>query len=395
MANKIAFSDRQVQALRSTSARIELTDITCRGLTIRVTPNQVKTWSLSQRKDGVRYRITLGTYPDMSLVEARAAADLERKAIHDGRPGTGRKEKAKTPKTFDTLAARYIEDHAKPNMKSWDHEVSYLKRPRAEFGSRDPGTLRRSEIKTFLEPLARDYKVTANRTQAAISRVLGWGVEKDFLPANVLAGAKRVGGREARRDRTLDAAEIKHLWGNLDKDGSPVSPLVATAIRLVLVSAQRPQEIAGLRRDELIDPDGPNPLAQLGPDRMKSGVAHSWPLSPLALTLVKSMLTAQRTDAPSRFIFPAPRDPKSESGKARGDKPITRAALSKALRRFCGHFKVRPFTTHDLRRTANSIASAEGIPIEHSERLLSHRLPGLSATYTGLQQLILQIGAMP
>jgi integrase len=379
VVTKIALTDRYIKGVQAAEQRLEVTDLTCRGLTFRVTTKGVKSFSLVAKIEGKFHRITLGQYPVMSLAQARARADEARKALSEGRGTNAQPAEAGAPKTFEALTVEYLEN-AK-GKKSFDHDVNCLKRPRAAFARRDPATLRRKEIEEFIKSLALDYKVMANRTQAAISRVLSFGVEKEYFPANVLAGAKRFGGKEKSRTRTLDASEIKKLWLYLDLDGSPVTPLVGLAIKLVLISAQRPGEISGLSQDELIDLEGPKPIAELPDDRMKTGIAHSWPLTQTALALVKTALAMRRSDAPSRFVFAARRDPESSASQARGDRPISRAALGRALQRFCAQYQMKPFTPHDLRRTANSIASAEKIPLEYSDRLLSHRLPGQQKTY--------------
>lgn len=380
VTNKLVFTDRHIKALRSTGERIELTDITCRGLTIRVTPNQVKTWSLSVRRGGERYRVTLGQYPDVPLTEARSKADKARASIAEGRTTKASKRKADRPKNYEALVTSFLEDIKAQKIHA--HYVNCLKRPRAEFGRLDPDKIDREDIKDFIKALAKNHPVMANRTQAAICRVFNWAVDEKYARVNPILHMKRT-AKEESRERTLDSDEIKTFWTKIDEDGSPVSPLVGLSLKLVLISAQRPGEISGLRHDELIDKVGPQPIAEIPGERMKAGKKHSWPITATAANLIESafaMQSASRvksTKAKSQFIFPARRE--REAGAERGDKPITRNALSHALRRFCAHFGLKPFTAHDLRRTANSIASAEGILMEHSERLLAHKLPGQQA----------------
>src|SRR5262245_64021571 len=75
---------RTVASLRAPSdrPRIEYFDAEVPGLSLRITSDGVKTWSLLYRHHGRRRRLTLGRYPDCKLAEARggsqpARADLQ------------------------------------------------------------------------------------------------------------------------------------------------------------------------------------------------------------------------------------------------------------------------------------------------------------------------------
>ena len=56
-----------------------------KGLYFRIKPTGSKGWILRYQLDGRRRDMGLGSYPDVSLAEARKKAEEARKARHDGR----------------------------------------------------------------------------------------------------------------------------------------------------------------------------------------------------------------------------------------------------------------------------------------------------------------------
>ena len=51
--------------------RIDITDSVTQGLNLRITSNGVKSWCFAYRYGGKQRRMTLGRYPDISLIKAR------------------------------------------------------------------------------------------------------------------------------------------------------------------------------------------------------------------------------------------------------------------------------------------------------------------------------------
>lgn len=60
---------------------------------------------------------------------------------------------------------------------------------------------------------------------------------------------KRSGGKEQGRDRVLAPAEIKTVWTNID--ACNMTDEIRRAIKLVLVTAQRPGEVIGMHSSEI------------------------------------------------------------------------------------------------------------------------------------------------
>ena len=77
-AMQTVLSDRHVKSLKPASRRYDVRDAALPGLTIRVDANGTRVWSVIVSRGGIRQRVTIGRYPEVSLSEARRKAE-ERK----------------------------------------------------------------------------------------------------------------------------------------------------------------------------------------------------------------------------------------------------------------------------------------------------------------------------
>jgi len=93
------------------------------GLWLRVTANDVRTWTVFYRDKNARQkRLTLGRYPAVKLVDARELArNAQRTVAHGGDPVV-EKRAAREVLTFGKLAEKYLEDYAKLSKKSWEED---------------------------------------------------------------------------------------------------------------------------------------------------------------------------------------------------------------------------------------------------------------------------------
>src|SRR2546426_4268767 len=107
--------------------RVDYFDNATAGLSLRVTSNGVRTWTVFYRdQHGRQKRLTLGRYPAVKLVDARELArEAQRKVAHGGDPVV-EKCAARDVLTFGELAKEYINGHAKPNKWSWQEDERQL-----------------------------------------------------------------------------------------------------------------------------------------------------------------------------------------------------------------------------------------------------------------------------
>ena len=78
--NRLRLNDRSVQALKAGHRVIDYPDSVQRGLVLRVWPSGEKTWGVRYWWDGKSTRLSLGSYPEISLKDARDRAAEARRA---------------------------------------------------------------------------------------------------------------------------------------------------------------------------------------------------------------------------------------------------------------------------------------------------------------------------
>ncbi len=365
-------------AKAESSKRLELTDSACPGLCLRVS-GKIKTWAfLARPKGGKPVRLTLGRYPDVSLAKARAAAGAHRAKLFDGKDIVAEaKEARRQGVTFGDLADRYLA-HVERTKASWKNDKGYLQRPLKAWRDKPAASLTRGDFADLLSEIAEAAPVSANRTQSVLRTMFGFAVDHDLIKENVLAGAKKFGGREVAKDRLLSDAEIKTLWWALEDPLSDTSRPIELALRTILLTCARPGEVAGMRVDEL-ELEAPSPQWTLPGSRVKNGRAHIIPLSPLAVETIKEALNDKRRgiDGESPYVF---------ASKWASTDAIARHSLSQATRRICADpFNIgkglKPFTPHDLRRTGATLCRAAGVSRDTVRALLNHIEGSITGVY--------------
>jgi integrase len=102
-------------------------------------------------------------------------------------------------------------------------------------------------------------------------------------------GMPRPGGTEKSRRRKLDDREIRIFWKKLTR--SRLNVEVRIALKLILVTAQRPGEVALAARSEF---DLERRIWTIPAERSKNGQQHEVPLSDLAPTLIRHQAAVWR-----------------------------------------------------------------------------------------------------
>jgi integrase len=355
--------------------RLDVYDEKTGGLMLRVTDSGVKTFSFKYKIKGTQKqaRVTIGEYPKVSLDQARKTAEGYRDDLRAGKDprlekGTQIKVTATmATKTFDEVADEYLENYSKPNLSSWKNDVQLLRRPRAKWGRRPFASITDDEAMEFLEEVADDAPVQANRTQSKLYQLWKWAKlpGRKYVKVNVFEGLPAQ-GQEHRRERVLDDSEIKTLWVGLEDPDCPGEDGVKGALKLILSTMVRPGQAAGALVDEMHKLKSKEPQWHIPKIRVKKRRDIIVPLNDVAVRIINK---AVKEDGQT-VLFPSRYEERGELqrnslAQALNGRPNQRIGIREFL-------KMEHFTPHDLRRTAATLARRAGAPRPDVKATLDH-----------------------
>jgi integrase len=273
--------------------------------------------------------------------------------------------------SFEELAYQWVEKWAKLNRKTWQEAKRQLETDAIPAWSKKKAyDIKRKDVIELIESIMdRGSPIMANRTLQLVKQVFKFGVQRGIIDASPAVAIDKP-AKEIRRDRVLTDDEIKAFWTGMDK--TMMTPDVAIALKLCLVTAQRRAEVAGMRRVE-IDGD----WWTIPKERTKNGKAHRVPLSPLAKKLIGQ---ASGND----YLFPSPR----KQGPAGETIPIEPRALTNAITKNRNRkvddeliWDFGRFCAHDLRRTAATKMAEIGVSRFDIKKILNHSDHEVTAVY--------------
>ena len=386
MTSATNLTDAFVAAAKPMAGRqVEFPDAKVRGLALRVSAKGKKSWTFRFRNmDGRQRRLTLGSYPATPLVKARAMALDAMRDTHNGKdPASERRaEKAraglKTIRTVSDLADDYFaaarlgrhRNEARPKRESTlKLEQDYFDRLlRPKFGSLEVNELLRPDLQRFLDTTGRDAPSAARQCRNIIRQIYNFGIRREVTDKNPAQFADVP--KSKSRERVLTDAEVKAIWAVCDDPDAvkeiDLSKTMALAIQFALATLQRGNEVCGATIDEF---DLEARTWTISGARTKNHRAHVVPLSDLALRIVSEALSLpahqrdekQANDRPLFFVL-------------RSSQPLTRRALTRAMKRITNHQKIKDATPHDFRRTGSTAMTSErlGIPRFHVSAVLNH-----------------------
>lgn len=297
-------SDAKVRAAKSRANAYKLTD--SNRLFLLVTPSGGKLWRWHYTYDGKQKSMAFGAYPLVSLGDARSKRDEAYTTLCEGRdPAILKRLKieenlAAARQTFEKLARawhanaapQWAARHADDVIRSLERDVfpSLGNLPVSEITP--PlvlGTLREIESRGSIE--------TAKRIRQRISAAFVYGIAEGQVksdPAEKL-GAVLKPLRKGRQPAITELAPLQAMIRAAEEDyARPISRL---ALRLLALTAVRPNELRGAGWAELEDLDGPEPLWRVPAARMKGDLDrkeelrgdHLVPLTPQAIAVLRAL----------------------------------------------------------------------------------------------------------
>lgn len=369
----MSLTDIQTRKAKPQEKRYELTD--GKGLTLLVLPSGTKSWVLRYQFEGKARRLTLGQYPSITLAQARNKTLETRIDIHNNIDPAIKKAEAKRSRINAPTFALIIEE-------LWRKELSQIKSGQETkrlllrdiipvWGNRKVKDIKRRDIVLLLDEIENRAPITRNRVHGALSRLFNFAAERGIIDDSPCTRIRKV--PEKGRSRVLTDEEICKFWHALDLDNKTVDAyrLTKLALKMILLTGQRPGEVIGMRWDEIDQNSG---WWNIPPERMKNMEAHHIPLTH---TIINILDLAKPLSGESAYVFKSSYKP--------DDAPMTASTLSRTLRRHWHEIAVdteaERYTPHDLRRTVRTRLAELGVNDVIAERILAHKLQGIMAVY--------------
>jgi integrase len=373
-------SDTGVRKAKPAAKAYKLTD--GRGLHLLIQPTGGKLWQFRYRFQGKERTASIGSYPEVSLADAREIRDALRKLTAKGLDPIAVKRADKAAKleaseyTFEKVARQWYEHWKGP--KNPRHAGYVLARLEADvfpaIGSRPVAEILAPElvemVKTIekrgaLDIAKRCLQMTGQIFRYAIAHGIGGTTRNpatDIKPTDVLAP------RRKENYARVDTKELPLLLRKIEAyQGTPTTRL---AIKLMALTFVRTGELIGARWEEF---DLEAARWDIPASRMKMKTPHIVPLSTQAIDVLKTLHTITGDRA---LLFPGERD---------HDKPMSNNTILGALDRMGYKGKM---TGHGFRGVASTILHEHGFPHDHIELQLAHMERNeVSAAYNHAQYL--------
>lgn len=338
------------------------------GLYLYVGAAGAKSWVLRVMVGEKRRHMGLGSFPSVTLAQARDKARDARNAIDEGEDPIARREAARsrlqaeqaTQKTFQQAAEAYIDSHgdAWGNAKhraQWTSTLETYAYP--VIGRLLVQDVEQEHVLQVLEPIWKTKNETAVRLRGRMENVLDWAAVRKLRtgenPArwkghldHLLAMPSKV--KKVTHHRALPVDEMSDFMTKLrGAEGT-----AARALEFVILTAARSGEVRGATWSEI---DFKEKVWTIPAERMKAGREHRVPLSGRAIALVRSLPKVDKVE----YLFPG-----TKGG------PLSDMSLTAVLRRM--QVDAVP---HGFRSTFRDwVGERTDFPREVAEQALAHVL---------------------
>jgi integrase len=322
------------------------------GFGLRVRDTGSRSWIFQYKVAGKTRRLVIGQASAIKLARAREIASEYHLKVKAGRdPGAEKRTQVqRASHTFGGLVERYL-DHQRGQLRpaSYREVARHLEKYSGPLHRLALDTVDRQIISERLGAIAKDPgAITSNRVRSTISAMFTWGMREGLVLANPAANTNK--REEKPRERVLKDNELSTIWHALG-DGQ-----YGTIAKLLILTGQRRDEIAGLRWSEI---DFDRGIVSLPGTRTKNGLPHEVPMT----ATVRALLEAQERITGRELVF----------GKGTG--PFSGFSRRKAIldaRIADGGHALAPWVLHDLRRSAATGMAEIGIQPHVIEAVLNH-----------------------
>lgn len=348
------------------------------GMYLLVHPNGGKYWRLRYKIAGKEKTLALGTYPEVSLLEARDKKHAAKKQLKQGLDPSHEKKLKKlnhqieSENTFEALAREWHKK--KSGSLTTRHSDYVIRRLEADIfphiGFRPIKKITAPELLSTIQKIEKRGAIDiAHRALQTSSQVFRYAIATSRAEHDIAAALR---GTLTTRKKTnyarLQENELPEFLKKLEKyDGELQTKL---GLQLLMLTFVRTGELRGAKWEEI---NFETKEWHIPAERMKVKEKHIVPLSKQALKILKQIRALHFNET---FVLPSHINP---------NKCISENTLLYAIYRMGYHSRT---TGHGFRGTASTILNEKGFNSDVIERQLAHgERDAVRAAYNHAQYL--------
>lgn len=350
-------TEKMISQAKPKEKLYRLSDNTGNNLSLEVSPGGGKRWRFRYRFNGKAKMISLGTYPLVTLKEARARAIEAKKEVEHGTDPSVKKKIVQDGNTFQAVAKEWFNRFVPTTTPRYSKEV-WARLERDVFPFIGKMALADIDAPTVLSVLrrteGRGVIITTHKIKSHISQIFKYAIacglayadpSRDLSPALQSRKSKPM-------PSIIEPKEVGKLMVAID---GYTGPVVRSALQLAALTFVRPGELRTAEWEEI---DMAAAEWRIPADKMKMKRPHIVPLSTQVLELLKNLKTLT---GHSSYLFPSTRTI---------TRPMSDMTVNVALRTL--GYAQGEMTGHGFRAMANSLLAERGWSVDAIERQLAH-----------------------
>ncbi|MDP3817337.1 integrase domain-containing protein [Pseudomonas sp.] len=334
------------------------------GLQMRVRINGSKLWNFNYYHPVTKKRINmgLGTYPELSLAQARKMTIEARELLATGidpkehRDTLKQAKKAETEHTFQNVATAWYELKKDSVTPAYAEDIwrSLTLHVFPDLGTTQISTISAPQVINLLRPLETKGSLeTVKRLSQRLNEIMTYGVNSGLIHANPLTGIRSVFKKPKKKNMAaLAPDELKELMVAIAN--ASIKRTTRCLIEWQLNTMTRPAEAATVR---WVDIDVEKRIWTIPAERMKKRRTHIVPLTDQALALLEAI---KPYSGHREYVFPADRNPRTHCNSQTANMALKRMGFEGRL------------VSHGMRSMASTILNEHGWDAELIEVALAH-----------------------
>ena len=366
-------TDAQVRKIKPLDKKKRYSDE--KGLYLEVTPSGGRFWRLKYRFNSREITLTIGSYPEITLAQARRARDEARIQLYNNiDPNAIKNERLQQineSTLFKSLAMEWMEDR-KPVIKEGTYlrDLSVFEKDLfPALGHMPIDQIKGKDVLACAKQIeARGAQEMAKRSIPLAGRIFRFAIRKGLIdndPTPHLQEALKP--RKVKHMARLDISEFPPFLERMDRYHGNI--LVKTALQVMTLTFVRTAELINMEWNEI---DFDNHLWRIPAYKMKMALPHIVPLSRQAIELIQAL---QPLTGNKQFVF-------YNHSTA---KPLSNNALLSAIRTMGYTGKM---TGHGFRGLASTTLHEQGYMHDAIEIQLAHTVGNaVSQAYNHAQHL--------